>query len=61
MIEGLSIADLSLTSMRIELISGEWNETSQNGSVSIQEFLGTALVTMDGIELDGNVSRLVKG
>lgn len=60
-IEGLKINSLELRDMKLVLTSGNWNETTENGSVTVKDFLGDALVKEGVIELEGNVSKLVKG
>jgi hypothetical protein len=52
---------LELKGMKLVLASGNWNETTENGSVTINDFLGTGTIKEGLIELDGNVSRIVKG
>lgn len=60
-IEGLMLPALDLTNRELQIISGNWNETSQNGSVDIRDFTGVAIITPSQVELDGNVSKLSKG
>lgn len=59
-IEGLKINSLELKEMKLTLTSGNWNETTENGSVTIKDFLGNAVVKEGVIELEGNVSKLIK-
>jgi hypothetical protein len=58
---GMKLNALELKGMKLILTSGNWNETTENGSVVINDFLGTGTIKEGVIELDGNVSRLVKG
>lgn len=59
-IEGLKLNSLELKDMKLALTSGNWNETTENGSVTIKDFLGNAVVKEGVIELEGNVSKLIK-
>jgi hypothetical protein len=59
-IEGLKINSLELRDMKLVLTSGNWNETTENGSVEIKDFLGKGVIREGVIELDGNVSKISK-
>lgn len=56
----LKIGSLEIKEMKLVLVSGNWNETTENGSVTIKDFLGDVRIGEGVIELEGNVSRLVK-
>ena len=58
---GMKLSALELKGMKLALSSGNWNETTENGSVTINDFLGTGVIKEGVIELEGNVSRVVKG
>jgi hypothetical protein len=60
-IEGMKISSLELKDMKLSLVSGNWNETTESGSISINDFLGRAVIKDGYIEIEGNVSRMVKG
>ena len=59
-IGGLRIGSLELKDMKLALVSGNWNETTENGSIMIKDFLGKGLVKEGVIELEGNVSKVIK-
>ena len=58
---GMKLSALELKGMKLALSSGNWNETTENGSVTINDFLGTGIIKEGVIELEGNVSRVIKG
>jgi hypothetical protein len=60
-VDGLRLSSLDLRGMKLFITSGNWNETSENGSVAISDFLGKATISEGFIELEGNVSRISKG
>ena len=60
-ISELKISSLELKGMKMVLTSGNWNEATESGTVSINDFLGKATIKDNYIELEGNVSRVVKG
>lgn len=60
-IDGLKMSSLELSGMKLVLTSGNWNETTENGSVSVNDFLGRGTIKDGFIELEGNVSRINKG
>jgi len=60
-IYGLKLNKVELKNMRLVLISGNWNETTENGTLMINDFLGNAIIKEKTIELEGNVSKIVKG
>jgi hypothetical protein len=60
-IDGLKLNSLELNGMKLTLASGNWNETTENGSVTINDFLGKGMIKEGFIELEGNVSRISKG
>ncbi len=60
-ITGLEIPKLELENMRLMMISGNWNETTENGTVELTDFLGKAFVRNGSIELVGKVSKIIKG
>ena len=60
-VDGLKLTSLDLQGMKLSLSSGNWNETTENGSVTLNDFLGRGKINEDRIELEGNVSRLVRG
>ncbi|MEM5871820.1 MAG: hypothetical protein QW051_03030 [Candidatus Aenigmatarchaeota archaeon] len=60
-IDGIKINLLELKNMRLTLISGNWNETTENGTLMLNDFLGSGTIKEGLIELKGNVSRIVKG
>ena len=57
---GLKLASMELRNMKLVLTSGNWNETTENGSLVIKDFLGNALIKEGMIKLVGNVSRVIK-
>jgi hypothetical protein len=59
-IEGLKINVLDIKGMKLELTSGNWTETADNGSITIRDFLGMGIVRKGSIELEGNVSKTDK-
>jgi len=59
-IHGLKINSLELKDLKLVIRSGNWNETTENGTVTIKDFLGTCLVRDGVIELEGNVSKVIK-
>lgn len=60
-IGSLKISSLELKNMKLSLASGNWNENTESGSISINDFLGKAVIKDGYIEIEGNVSRMVKG
>ncbi len=60
-IDGLRLSSLELRGMKLALSSGNWNETTENGSVAVNDFLGRGVIREGFIELEGNVSRINKG
>ena len=60
-IDGLKLTSLELKGMKLSLASGNWNETTENGSVTVNDFLGKGTIKEGVIELEGNVSRIIKG
>jgi hypothetical protein len=60
-IDGLKMSSLELRGMKLVLASGNWNETTENGSISMKDFLGRGTIKEGFIELEGNVSRISKG
>lgn len=60
-IDGLKLNSLELKGMKLILSSGNWNETTENGSITINDFLGRGTIKEGLIELEGNVSRINKG
>lgn len=59
-INGLKIGSLELNELKLVLISGNWNETTENGSVTIKDFLGDVIIKEGVIELEGNISKMIK-
>jgi hypothetical protein len=59
-IKDLKIGSLDIKETKLALISGNWNETTENGSIVITDFLGNALVREGSVELEGNVSKILK-
>ncbi len=60
-VNGLKLTSLELKDMKLVLTTGNWNETTEKGSVSLNDFLGTGTIKDGLIEIEGNVSRVVKG
>ncbi len=60
-IHDLKLNSLELKDMKLILTSGNWNETTENGSIVVKDFLGNVFVKEGVIELEGNVSKLTKG
>ena len=60
-INNLMLDALELNSREVHIMSGNWNETSQNGSVEMKDFVGRAILTHSTIKLQGNVSKISKG
>ncbi len=60
-IDNLKLSSLDLRGMKLILNSGNWNETAENGSVAIKDFLGRGTIKDGYIELEGNVSRIIRG
>ena len=60
-VDGLKLNSLDLKGMKLVLTTGNWNETTDNGSVVINDFLGKGTIKDGFIEIEGNVSRVVKG
>lgn len=59
-IHGMSLGSLELKSTKLSMVSGNWTETTESGSLKIYDFLGKCLLKADSIELIGNVSRISK-
>lgn len=59
-VRGIKIGSLELKNMKLVLASGNWNETAENGSITIKDFLGDMMLKEGVIELDGNVSKIIK-
>lgn len=59
-VDDFKISSLDLKNMKLVISSGNWNETTENGSVTIRDFLGNAIVKDGMITLEGNVSRIDK-
>lgn len=57
---GLKVGSLDLQNMNLLMKSGNWNETAENGSVTIKDFLGDCIIENGKIELKGNISKLLK-
>jgi len=60
-IYGIKINSLDLRNLKLVLVSGNWNETTENGSLTINDFLGNGIIKEGVIELEGNVSRITRG
>jgi len=59
-ISALSLGSLELNSMKLSMVSGNWTETTDSGSLKVYDFLGKGIITSDSIELIGNVSKISK-
>ena len=59
-ISGLTITNLELKGMKLSLVSGNWTETTDSGSLKAYDFLGKGVLKHDSIELIGNVSKVSK-
>jgi hypothetical protein len=59
-IQGLTIGNLELKGMKLSMVSGNWTETTDSGSLKMYDFLGKGIITSDSIELVGNVSKVSK-
>ncbi|NIP40199.1 MAG: hypothetical protein GTN39_01615 [Candidatus Aenigmarchaeota archaeon] len=59
-IHGMSLGSLELKNTKLSMVSGNWTETTESGSLKIYDFLGKALLKTDSIELIGNVSKVSK-
>jgi hypothetical protein len=59
-IHGLTIGSLELKGMKLSMVSGNWTETTDSGSLKMYDFLGRGVITSDSIELIGNVSKVSK-
>lgn len=57
-IENLEIPTLELTGMKLVLETGNWTQTSEDGSVNVKDFFGNAYIDRGVIRLEGNVSKL---
>lgn len=57
---GLSFSKLVVENVGITVLSGSWNITTSNGTVELYDFTGRGIVSGDGLELIGNVSKLVR-
>ncbi len=57
-IEGLKIPKLLAENMRLEVVSGKYNITSNNGTIEVFNFFGQATITPQNIELMGNVTKI---
>ncbi len=60
-IHDFRIKSLELNNMRLSMVSGNWNETSENGSIKISDFFGKFFYRNGSVELVGNVSKITKG
>lgn len=56
----MKIGSLKLSEMKLVIRSGNWNETTENGSVTIKDFLGTVIIKDGLIEMEGNASKIIK-
>lgn len=59
-VHGLVVSNLKLAGMKLDMISGNWTESTESGSLKIYDFLGEGIITSDSIELVGNVSKIFK-
>ena len=57
----IRIASLELSGMKLVLAYGNWNETTENGTIKIADFLGTGTIKDGMVEIEGNASRIIKG
>lgn len=57
---GLTFGNLELKNMKLSMVSGNWTETAESGSLKIYDFLGKGTIKTDSIELVGNVSKISK-
>ncbi len=57
-IENLKMPSLELTGMKLVLETGNWTQTSEDGSVTMKDFFGNAYIDRGVIRLEGNVSKL---
>ncbi len=57
---GVNIGSMEISNMKLVLMSGNWNETTENGSLTIKDFLGECIIKTDHIELHGNASKIIK-
>jgi hypothetical protein len=59
-ISGLALSSLELKGVKLSMVSGNWTETTDSGSLKMYDFLGRGIITSDSIELVGNVSKISK-
>jgi len=59
-IEKIKINELKLENTKLTLIYGNWNETTENGSIYMQNFIGKMTVEKDKVEMIGNTTKIVK-
>jgi hypothetical protein len=59
-VHGLIIGNLELKGMKLSMVSGNWTETTDSGSLKMYDFLGKGIIDSDSIELVGNVSKVSK-
>ncbi len=59
-IHSLALSNLELKSMKLSMVSGNWTETAESGSLKMYDFLGKGVIKADSIELVGNVSKVSK-
>ncbi len=56
----LKITHFTLQNIRLEIIRGNWTETTIDGSADFADFIGKAELFPDHIILSGNVSKITK-
>lgn len=59
-IENVKIKEMEFRNLKMNVVSKEWNSTSENGTIKILDFIGDSFISNGYIELKGNVSKLLK-
>jgi len=59
-INNIVVKEIDISNVRVEVFKDGWNETSANGSIRLENFLGTAIIGEDFIRLEGNATRFSK-
>ena len=59
-IHGLKLAKLLIQEKGLDASTGNWEIKTENGSIEIYDFSGIGEITSRSIELDGNITKLIR-
>lgn len=59
-ISGLKLKKLLVKDIKIDVSAGEWEISNDNGSIEIYDFSGLGEIDVNRIQLEGNITRLIR-